>query len=238
MAKYIIRLDDACPTFNIEKWQRYFDIFDTYQIKPIIAVIPNNQSDEFINHPPFPHFWDMVRRWNAKGWGIAMHGFNHVYETTHCGIVHSLSHVSEFAGLPYNIQLDKINKAKECFDEYGIKPSLFIAPAHTFDRNTLKALRQATDIRIISDGFALKPFRKYGFNWIPQQSWSFRKRYIGLWTICLHPETAADNEPELLEQFIIANKKKMLDWSNLTYKKINIIDVLFKYTLSFKHKLI
>lgn len=40
-AKYLIRLDDACPTFSLAKWQRFFNLFDKYGIKPIIAVIPD-----------------------------------------------------------------------------------------------------------------------------------------------------------------------------------------------------
>ncbi len=44
--KYIIRIDDACPTMNKEKW----GLFEKYlNIKPIVAVIPNNEDEKMMS---------------------------------------------------------------------------------------------------------------------------------------------------------------------------------------------
>ena len=48
MQKYIVRLDDACPTMDRKKWNRFFDILDKYNIKPIVAVIPNNEDKNML----------------------------------------------------------------------------------------------------------------------------------------------------------------------------------------------
>lgn len=44
MRKYLIRLDDACPTMDAKKWQRIEDVFDTYGIRPMVGIIPANKD--------------------------------------------------------------------------------------------------------------------------------------------------------------------------------------------------
>lgn len=231
MLNYLIRLDDACCTFNIVKWQRYFDLFDSYGIKPIIAVIPDNKSEEFSNHPLISNFWELVKVWEEKGWCIAMHGLDHVYVTNKSGILGTMPQNSEFAGLSYEEQLFKIKKSQEIFIGKGVIPHVFVAPSHTLDKNTLRALKAVTEIDTISDGFALNSYIKYGFNWIPMQAWSLKDRRQGTWTICLHPETAPDSQIYNLEDFIKRNKANIISIDKLRYKKLNLLDYLFRYLL-------
>lgn len=237
-AKYIIRLDDACETFSIDKWQRYFDLFDKYNVKPIIAVIPDNKSAEFTNHPRIPDFWKLVKEWEKKGWCIAMHGHEHLYLSQNSGILPTMPHVSEFAGIPYEQQIEKLRKAKNIFNENGLNPTVFVAPSHTLDHNTLKALKEVTDISIISDSFALKPYLANGFKWIPMQSWSFRSRPFGIWTICLHPEVGDMNEINALEYFLSNNRDKITSITDLSYGNLRLVDYLFRYILSAKRLII
>ena len=237
-AKYLIRLDDACETFSIEKWQKYFDLFDKYNVKPIIAVIPDNKSQEFLNHPQIPDFWKLVKEWEKKCWCIAMHGHEHLYLSKNSGMLNTMPKVSEFAGIPYDRQIEKLRKAKEIFNKNGLNPTVFVAPSHTLDHNTLKALKEATDITTISDGFALKPYLAYGFKWIPMQSWSFRSRPFGLWTICLHPEVGDINEINSLDCFLANNKDRVTTIDALSYGNLRIKDYLFRYLLSAKRLII
>lgn len=236
MTKYIIRLDDACATFNLQKWQRYFTLFDKYGIKPIIAVIPENKSLEFNENPKNPNFWKLVKDWENKGWCIAMHGLDHVYVTKNSGILGTMPAVSEFAGLPYEKQLEKLKRARTIFNENGFDPKVFVAPSHTLDHNTLRALKSATNIEIISDSFALTPYIKYDFKWIPMQSWSFRARPKGIWTICLHPEIGSDNEVLKLDSFLKENIESMTTVENLTFAKMGISDYLLRYLLYTKRR--
>lgn len=46
--EYCIRLDDACPQMNAEKWARIERILDKYKVKPIVGVIPENRDPDFV----------------------------------------------------------------------------------------------------------------------------------------------------------------------------------------------
>jgi predicted deacetylase len=202
---YIIRLDDACPTSNLEKWDCIEALLDKYKIKPIVAVIPDNKDKELLARDVFDtQFWSRVHRWVNKGWFIALHGYTHEYSTKKRGIV-PLNTYSEFAGVPISIQREKIRKGYNILLENGIKSKIWVAPAHSFDKNTLRVLHDETEIRIISDGLAMYPYNRYGFLWIPQQLWSFQKREQGVWTICLHPDTIKIEEINLLSESILNN---------------------------------
>jgi predicted deacetylase len=185
---YIIRIDDACPTNNLEKWDYLESLLDKFKIKPIVCVIPDNKDRQLLRNGSFDHhFWDRVHRWVCKDWLVALHGSTHEYTTDKKGLV-PLNNYSEFAGVPISIQREKIRKGYNILLENGIKSKIWVAPAHTFDKNTLKVLRDETDIRVISDGLAMYPYNQYGFFWIPQQMWGFKKKEKGVWTICLHPD--------------------------------------------------
>ena len=79
----------------------------------------------------------------------------------------------------------------------------FFAPSHTFDQNTLSALKNETPIRIISDTIAM--FIKEGVFWfIPQQSGVVRWLPYKTVSVCYHPNTTKDDDYIRLESFIIA----------------------------------
>ena len=44
VANYIVRMDDACPTMNSERWDRVERILDNHDIHPVVAVIPDNRE--------------------------------------------------------------------------------------------------------------------------------------------------------------------------------------------------
>ena len=84
---------------------------------------------------------------------------------------------------------------------HGLNPRLWVAPRHGFDRGTLRALR-AEGISALSDGLARVPFLRGGLAWIPQQLWAPVRKSRGLWTICIHPNTASDADVENLRAFL------------------------------------
>jgi hypothetical protein len=206
MVKYIIRLDDACPTMDWQKWNRMINILEKYNVKPIIAVIPDNEDKSLEINKPMDDFWGLVKKWHNKSYHIAMHGYNHVYISKEKGLVPFNSR-SEFAGVPYKLQKEKIVKSWEIFRSKDLIPNIWVAPAHSFDINTLKILKTHTSISIVSDGLARKPFVKYDFVWIPQQLWKPRLKKNGVWTICYHPNTMNEDGFTKLEDFIKDNYK-------------------------------
>ncbi|WP_371363041.1 DUF2334 domain-containing protein [Sporomusa rhizae] len=183
-ANYLIRFDDICPTMNWTVWDEIEEILYAEKIRPILAVIPDNKDNKLIFTKPYKEFWNRVRSWQDSGWGIALHGYQHLYSTTNAGLM-GINKRSEFAGLSYQIQEYKIKKALEVFENEGVNCNLWIAPAHSFDRNTIKVLSKA-GIQNISDGFALFPYFKYNMFWIPQQLWDFIPMHFGTWTVCYH----------------------------------------------------
>jgi hypothetical protein len=93
--------------------------------------------------------------------------------------------MSEFAGFPYDIQRQKIRNGKEILERNGIHSTAWMAPNHTFDHNTLTALRDE-GFRSVTDGISLFPYAAHGLIFIPQQSWKPRWMPCGVQTVCIH----------------------------------------------------
>lgn len=82
---------------------------------------------------------------------------------------------------------------------HDIEPKVFFPPSHTFDENTLIALKEESDIRIISDTIANDVYFENGFYFIPQQSGRVRKLPFKVVTFCYHPNMMKDEDFEELE---------------------------------------
>lgn len=206
MPKYIMRLDDACPKRDIKKWDRIEVLLDKYNIKPLVGIIPDCKDPNMSCYDEDSEFWTTrVQNWLAKGWAIALHGYNHVFKTE-CGGINPVNKRSEFAGVPYEEQRTMIANGVSILRSHGINPKVFFAPAHTFDENTIKALLEESDIRIISDTPANKPYSKFGMTFVPQQSGQVRKLPFNTVTFCYHPNTMNEDSFEWLEIFLKQNK--------------------------------
>ena len=202
-AKYLIRLDDACDTFNFENWRKLENIFDGLKIKPIVAVIPFNKDKSLMLEERKKNFWEIVKNWENKKWQIAVHGHSHIYhKVKKNNLIFPFYNRSEFGELSLEKQSSLIKESYNYFLKKGLNPMIWIAPSHTFDKNTLLALREETKIKFISDGLSLFPFRYLGLTFVPQQLWGFQKKFYGVWTICLHPNTMNNNDILNLEKAI------------------------------------
>jgi predicted deacetylase len=184
-ATYLLRFDDFCPTMNWTVWRQVEEALTEAGISPILAVVPDNQDPELNVQPANPKFWDEVRAWQKRGWTIGLHGYQHRYVTRCAGII-GRNRYSEFAGLPYETQLAKVSRALKIFAQEGVRPDVWVAPAHSFDIHTLNALSQCR-LRTVSDGYSMLPHTDdRGMFWIPQQLGRFRALPGGVWTVCLH----------------------------------------------------
>jgi predicted deacetylase len=207
-ARYLIRLDDACPTMDATAWGALEDAFDRLSVRPVVGVIPDNRDPSLNCSEPANDFWERVKVWQDKGWAIALHGLHHAYHKISLSDrpLIPMHDKSEFVGLELDSQKQIFRRAYALFREHGIAPELFMAPSHTFDANTLEALTAETDIRIVTDGQAIFPYVDQGFLWIPQQLWRFRRMPFGVWTICLHPNTMSSAQVnifiEQMERFV------------------------------------
>ena len=201
MAKYILRLDDAAPCADWAKWDEMEQLLDKYGIKPLVGVIPDCKDEKLNSYEKRSEFWDMVHRWKNKGWTIAMHGYDHVYLTTDGGI-NPVNRKSEFAGVDLRTQKEKIRTGVAILREQNIDPEVFFAPSHTFDLNTIRAIKEESNIRIISDTVANDSYSKYGMTFVPQQSGRVRKLPFRTVTFCYHPNMCDMSSYRELEVFL------------------------------------
>lgn len=184
-ARYLLRFDDICESMDWHAWNRIEPILCHARVRPLLAVVPDNRDPSLAVGPPNPDFWPRVREWRAQGWTIGMHGFRHEYVNRNSGML-GLNLFSEFAGLSYEEQFRKLEASLAVFRHHGVEPDVWIAPGHSFDRDTVNALVRV-GIRAISDGYALWPYSDAaGVFWLPQQLWRFRRMPAGVWTVCCH----------------------------------------------------
>lgn len=199
--RLLLRLDDAAQRMDTEKWKCMEILLDKYQIKPLVGIIPDCRDPMMEKYPKDDLFWDKVHAWIDKGWSIALHGYRHVYDSESGGI-NPVNSFSEFSGHAYELQAERIRSGLQILNAKGIEPNIFFAPGHTFDENTLKALKTQSSIRIISDTIAWDVYQRDGFTFIPQQSGKVRKLPFGTITYCYHPNTMDDVGFIELENFI------------------------------------
>jgi peptidoglycan/xylan/chitin deacetylase (PgdA/CDA1 family) len=183
-----------------ERWERFLSIITRYEIKPILAVIPNNQDPALGLQEPDPGFWERMRSLEAAGATIAMHGYRHLCASRGKPLL-KLHLETEFAGVDESQQRQWIRAGLDILRGNGLNPRLFVAPRHGFDRTTLRALA-SEGLGILSDGFARRPFMRYDVFWIPQQLWEPVRKKTGLWTICIHTNTATPSVESKLERFL------------------------------------
>ena len=233
MSKYLIRLDDACPTMDRQKWQRIEELFDQYSIKPMVGIVPHCEDNKLKINQEDENFWVKARAWRDKGWAIALHGYNHCYISNQPGI-NPMWNRSEFAGLDIQVQKEKIRKGVEILRGHELTADYFFAPSHTFDENTLKALKEESTIRIISDTIGRYPYKRTGFWYIPQISGHCVKMPInGIYTFCFHPNTMSDISFNRLEAFLKDNREDFISFDaiNLSlYGKKRLFDRFLSWT--------
>jgi len=200
-AQYLLRFDDLCPTMDRVRWKRFAALIARFGVRPILAVVPDNRDPDLERDAKDESFFDEMRALEASGATIGLHGFRHICS----GRGHSLIPIhrrTEFAGVPEYLQREWIRNGLEMLRARDLNPRIWVAPRHGFDRATLRIL-QDERIELISDGFAEHAFREHGIVWIPQQLWAPVERQSGLWTICLHANTAQDQAVADLEEFLV-----------------------------------
>lgn len=214
--KLAVRLDDITPDMDWERFLRFKALLDRYQVKPLIGIVPDNRDDKLRAEDKVcrqgkqpEDFWQYVKELEAEGWVIAMHGCYHLYATKKGGLF-PLNDFSEFAGLPFEKQKELLAEGKRLLEEKGIETKLFMAPAHSYDKNTLKALKE-TGFWGLTDGFGKTPYRWRGLVFYPisfRLGSTFRKKK-GYSTMVVHTGTVSDEDLKRYEGYF---QKGKADW--------------------------
>ncbi len=204
-------------------------MLDKYEIKPIFGIIPENQDPQLLKYKRDADFWDTVSTWIQKGYTPALHSDTHVY-CSNCSGINPVNQKSEFAGLPLEAQCEKVRCGNSILLERNIHAEIFFALAHTFDENTVEALRRETEIRVISDTVATDVYFRDGFYYIPQQAGSARKMPFRTVTFCYHPNTMKDDDFDKFEAFLAQHTNRFTSDSELVLRKrpFGIQDLVIK----------
>jgi hypothetical protein len=219
-AQYLLRFDDICPTMNWDVWVKIEALLNHNNIKPILAVVPDNRDPKLAVAPPAADFWQRVRAWQARGWTIALHGYQHVYVNKNPGILWLQTPKSEFAGLPREVQKEKLLAGLAIFDREGVRADCWVAPSHSFDWTTVDLLSEL-GVKVISDGPWPWPHTdRQGVTWVPQQFWARLKAMpCGIWTTCYHHNSCNGEELARLRH----------DLEVFSSKITNLIDVVTRF---------
>ena len=215
-AEYLLRLDDLCSTVSAERWLQFESLIQEFRLKPILAVVPDNRDPDLELSPPDPIFWHRMRALESAGAVIGMHGYRHLCLSQGRSLL-GLARTSEFAGVAAATQRAWIREGLRTLRSHGLDPRIWVAPRHGFDAHTLEAL-QAEGITLVSDGFARTPYLRTGVTWIPQQLWGPVEKSKGLWTICLHVNTALDAQIQDLREFLTAHAAQFTSVDHVLFR--------------------
>ncbi len=244
--KAAIRLDDITVNMDWERFRCVEAILDEADICPLIGVVPFPEDinlDRMGSGTAFgsvtykPRYsWDdtitesipsddgewseFLKGLKDKGWVIALHGYKHVYTTRKKGIF-PLNRFSEFAGISFYDQLNMIKKGLDKLESWGVPAEVFMAPGHTYDRKTLKALCGAGLMKV-TDGFGARPYRRFVHNagrvdvlrFYPisrKRSECISDKY-GFTTLVLHCNTMTDDDMDALKQMIMSNRDHFMNY--------------------------
>lgn len=211
----MIRLDDITPDMNWERFYGVKNVFDKYHICPLIGVVPDNLDKTLHKEEKNADFWEIVRLLQNRGWKVAQHGTYHMYETEKSGLL-GINPFSEFAGLDFEIQKQKLQAGKQILEDNGIVTDIFMAPGHTYDKNTLKALREC-GFKVVTDGLYYKPYYEDGLLFVPCRLRGF-KRPEGVDTVCLHTNLMDEQDVKELDAFCKENRDVIIDFEPQRYE--------------------
>ena len=190
-----------------DRFGRFEKVLSQYEhIKPLLGVIPDNRDVRLQIHPAKADFWDQVRRWRAKGWTIAQHGYTHEYTQRNGGIL-GIGRQSEFAGLAYADQFAKLQAGKDILLAQDVWAPYFMAPSHSFDESTLAALSDL-GFTAITDGYGVFPYRMGKLIAVPQLFSKPLHFGLGIYTICLHTNSMKEEQFSQLAQAIARHSEK------------------------------
>ena len=201
----IYRIDDVTPGMNWDNFHKFLNLFQKYNVVPLLGVVPENRDPNLTLGKEDGSFWKTIKRLSDSGRvEISQHGYRHIYTTNGIQLFYRICGFqpqSEFSGISYEKQYRMIKAGRDILRRHGIKADIWMAPGHSFDKNTVRALKELK-FRAVTDGIGLFPVKKEGITFVPQQVWGPVKSRIGVKTICLHLNTADDEMYRMVEEHL------------------------------------
>ena len=211
--KIAVRMDDITPDMNWENFRFFQKLFEEAGIEPLLGIVPDNRDENLHKEESHQDFYEVMKDLQKQGWVLSMHGCHHIYSTKKGGIF-PLNNFSEFAGVSYTEQKKMLEEGKQSLLNNGIVTDIFMAPAHSYDKNTLRALKELGFTRL-TDGFGKKPYTYKGLTFYPI---SFRldkslKQKSGYTTMVLHANTITEKDKERYTRIFKEHGKDMISYS-------------------------
>lgn len=230
MTYYIIRFDDINPKMNWENFNKIKSIINKYKINSILGVVPKCEDKEISNFPENKNYFNCLKQMKLSGDLIAQHGYKHITDSKNKGLFGNEKR-SEFAGLDYQTQYERIKNGKNILIKNQLWQPLFMAPVHSFDNTTLKVLKNL-NFNIITDGFSRYPYELRGIKIIPQLTSMPLPTFLPLISqLCIHINTLNDEKLKFLISFIERNNHLFI--SPMDVLKFERNDLLFKFETKF-----
>lgn len=233
--KIAVRMDDITPDMNWENFEFFQGLFEKAGITPLLGIVPQNRDENLNIEEPRTDFWNVMKLLQKKGYVMALHGCHHVYRTQNGGIF-PLNDFSEFAGIDFDVQKKDLQTAKCILENNGISTDIFMAPAHSYDKNTLKALKELGFTKI-TDGFGNKPYiwkevTFYPISFLLSKSLKSSKGYT---TMVIHANTVTDKDKERYVKLFDEYGKDMIsykDYMEVTPAKRSFIGRSIEYLMA------
>lgn len=233
--KIAVRLDDITPDMDWDNFDRMECLLDQYDVAPLLGIVPENQDLNLRKNEPAENFEACIKEWEKKGWSFALHGWHHLY-TTGKGGLFPLNHFSEFAGVPRETQREMIEDGKERLANMGVQTNIFMAPAHSYDRNTLKALKEA-GFAYVTDGFGSMPYEWKGLTFLPiafLKSKDIEKKQ-GYTTLVFHTNTMTEQDFADFEKLLKTHKTDFVSYKEyirVPAKKRSVVGRMKEYSMA------
>lgn len=209
--RFVIRFDDVTPGMAWSKFAPFDALAQELNIPYLIGVVPDCRDPALSVEPDRADFWDFVRERAACGWTVAQHGHTHRYVTAERGLL-GIGRKSEFAGLPFAMQKEKLAAGKGLLVREGVWQPVFMAPSHSFDENTVEALDDL-GFESLTDGYGFYPYKIRGLMAVPQHISKPIGVGFGVETVCLHVNSLSAEQIEWHIAAIRARRGSIISFS-------------------------
>ena len=209
----VFRLDDVCPMMDAEKFERVINIFEEYNVKPLLGIVPDNKDTNLNKDEENAYFWSKMRELVERNYDIAMHGYQHIYDNNKMGIVNTRK-ASEFAGHSYEVQVEKIRKGKEMLQEKIGEVDIFFAPGHSYDKCTIDALHE-NGFKWMSDGRSHWGYQNRKIKFIPCRAYGLSVKNNRINTICIHANNLNNEVENRLRKIIEENREYIYSFKDV-----------------------
>lgn len=206
----ILRFDDVSPWMAWDKFLPLKEKLSALGIRCVLGVVPDCRDPDLRAGQHRADFFSLVRGWAAHGDAIAQHGTHHVYDSQDAGLL-GIQKRSEFAGHSYDKQYERLAKGRAILVAQGVWQPYFMAPSHSFDRETLRALR-ALGFVAVTDGFGFHPYEVDGIVLVPQLTGRPLPIRLGVQTVCIHVNSLPEQAISRLLAYVERHAARFCDF--------------------------